>query len=192
MASQEEQLRLVAEVVDKFSPQLKQMLKSFQQISAAGKEVHEKGAKETTAHAKAYKELGERVDRWAVGDGTAGRRVGRAVAGALEVLCRCIDRATLVGADRAEAHDLSLAGLGEQQGLPLDGCGCRAADRNVGKTRDRGPLRQRRPRCGLSRGTCPAGAACRERHGSGAEHRCPAQRDDGATGERGRRVHGDP
>ena len=64
MASQEEQLRLVAEVVDKFSPQLKQMLKSFQQISAAGKEVHEKGTKQTNEHAKAYKELGERVDRF--------------------------------------------------------------------------------------------------------------------------------
>jgi hypothetical protein len=59
--SEQETLRLVAEVVDKYSGPLKQMMEQLKKIGDSGEQVHKKGVKQTQEHEKAYRELREQL-----------------------------------------------------------------------------------------------------------------------------------
>lgn len=63
MSGQDESMKLVAEVVDRYSGPLKQMMQQLQKIGEGSKSVHEKGAKNVNDHARTYKELGEQIRR---------------------------------------------------------------------------------------------------------------------------------
>jgi hypothetical protein len=56
-------MRLVAEVVDKFSGPLKDMNKSLRELSRVAKGSHETGATAAREHAKAMRELAETIKR---------------------------------------------------------------------------------------------------------------------------------
>ncbi|KJC47319.1 hypothetical protein UB31_18875 [Bradyrhizobium sp. LTSP849] len=59
--SEQETMRLVAEVVDRYSGPLKSMMQQLQKIGDGSKSIHEKGAKNVNEHARTYKELGEQI-----------------------------------------------------------------------------------------------------------------------------------
>jgi hypothetical protein len=59
--SESETLRLIAEVVDKYSGPLKSMQNSLKNMAGASRDVHEKGVTQAGRHAKAYRELGEQI-----------------------------------------------------------------------------------------------------------------------------------
>jgi hypothetical protein len=61
VSGESETMRLIAEVVDKFSGPLKDLNKAMGTINAAGKRMHAEGAKQTREHAKAYDELQEKI-----------------------------------------------------------------------------------------------------------------------------------
>jgi hypothetical protein len=61
--SQDETMRLVAEVVDKYSGPLKDLNKALGTINAVGRRAHSEAAANTREHAKAYKELQEQVKK---------------------------------------------------------------------------------------------------------------------------------
>jgi len=59
--SEQETLRLIAEVVDKYSGPLKSMQASLKSLSDTSKGIHGQGVVQANQHAKAYKELGEQI-----------------------------------------------------------------------------------------------------------------------------------
>lgn len=61
MSSQDEQLRLVAEVVDKYSGPLKQMMEQLKKIGEGSKKVHDEGRRHVEGHHTAYRELREQM-----------------------------------------------------------------------------------------------------------------------------------
>ncbi|HEY2210276.1 MAG TPA: hypothetical protein VGH62_01410 [Bradyrhizobium sp.] len=61
--AEEDTMRLVAEVVDKYSGPLKDMQRSLRELSDVARGAHVSGAKHTKEHEKAYGELGERIER---------------------------------------------------------------------------------------------------------------------------------
>lgn len=61
--SEEETMRLVAEVVDKYSGPIKQMMDQLKQLSKGAKDIHETGKKKTDEHAKAYRDLRDQLMR---------------------------------------------------------------------------------------------------------------------------------
>lgn len=61
--SEQETLRLVAEVVDKYSGPMKEMLAALKKLGEGAKDVHEKGAKQTNQHEKAYRDLRDQLLR---------------------------------------------------------------------------------------------------------------------------------
>jgi hypothetical protein len=56
-------MRLIAEVVDKFSGPLKDLNKAMGTINAAGKRMNSENAKATREHAKAYDVLNEKIGK---------------------------------------------------------------------------------------------------------------------------------
>jgi hypothetical protein len=63
MSGQDETMRLIAEVVDRFSGPLKDLNKAMGTINSAGKRMNAEGAKQTREHAKAYHELHEKIGK---------------------------------------------------------------------------------------------------------------------------------
>lgn len=59
--SEQETLKLVAEVVDKYSGPLKQMMDSLKKLGDGTKDLHEKGRKHTDEHTKAYQKLRDQI-----------------------------------------------------------------------------------------------------------------------------------
>lgn len=59
--SEQETMRLVAEVVDRYSTPLRNMMQQLQKISDGSKDVHAKGRKDVDTHAQKYRELGEQI-----------------------------------------------------------------------------------------------------------------------------------
>lgn len=59
--SEQETLRLIAEVVDKYSGPLKQMQNSLDNLASKTKGVHADGVSQTSKHSKAYADLGEQM-----------------------------------------------------------------------------------------------------------------------------------
>ncbi len=70
--SEQETMRLVAEVVDKYSGPMRDMQKSLRQLSDRTRGVHADGAKQTKAHAKAYEDLGGAISKVVPALGIAG------------------------------------------------------------------------------------------------------------------------
>jgi hypothetical protein len=80
MSGQDETMRLIAEVVDKFSGPLKDLNKAMGTINSAGKRMNAEGAKQTREHAKASSAIskcGNRTD-WFYGIDDLGDLTSRA------------------------------------------------------------------------------------------------------------------
>src|SRR3974390_786010 len=63
MASQEDVMRLVAEVVDKSSPQLKKIQQALRNMGSDANKSHTEAAKAAREHSKHIKELHERIEK---------------------------------------------------------------------------------------------------------------------------------
>jgi hypothetical protein len=61
--SEQETLRLVAEVVDKYSAPMKQMMDQLNKLGQAAKGVHEDGKKRTNEHTKAFRDLHDQLNK---------------------------------------------------------------------------------------------------------------------------------
>jgi hypothetical protein len=111
VSGESETMRLIAEVVDKFSGPLKDLNKAIGTVNAAGKRLHDEGAKQTREHAKAYKELHERIDKTKeMVSGTlspAMAALGLTTFGVGEALGKVVDKLKEVGAQYNIMQDVS-------------------------------------------------------------------------------------
>jgi hypothetical protein len=111
VSGESETMRLIAEVVDKFSGPLKDLNKAIGTVNAAGKRLHDDGAKQTREHAKAYKELHERIGKTKeMVAGTlspAMAALGLTTFGVGEALGKVVDKLKEVGAQYNIMQDVS-------------------------------------------------------------------------------------
>lgn len=83
--SEQETLRMAAEVVDRWSGPLKKLRQSLRDVSQQSRDMNERGAKDVDRHAKSYKQLRENVHGFKIGLDAAFPAMGEFALGAFGV-----------------------------------------------------------------------------------------------------------